>query len=133
MNAGRVGGATLLRMDRGRFRRLVLRALASIPAEFAVYLDNIAVVIEREPSAEALREGGVPETDELFGLYVGVPLIERAGGPPPLPARIVIYQGPLERHFRPAQIPRQVRRTVVHEVAHHFGIDDSRLDQLGIG
>ena len=120
-------------MDRGRFRRLVVRALESIPPEFATYLDNIAVVIEREPSRDALREGGVATTDELFGLYVGVPLTDREGGVPALPARIVIYQGPLERHFRPAQIPRQVRRTVVHEVAHHFGIDDARLEQLGIG
>ena len=120
-------------MDRGRFRRLVVRALESIPPEFAPYLDNIAVVIEREPSDDDLREGRVSATDELFGLYVGVPLTDRAGGPPALPARIVIYQGPLERHFRPAQIPRQVRRTVVHEVAHHFGIDDARLEELGIG
>lgn len=120
-------------MDRGRFRRLVLRALDSIPPAFAPYLDNITIVIEREPSQHDLREGRVPQTDELFGLYVGVPLTERAGGTPALPARIVIYQGPLERHFSPAQIPRQVRKTVVHEVAHHFGIDDSRLDQLGIG
>ena len=120
-------------MDRGRFRRLVVRALESIPPEFAPYLDNIAVVIEREPSRDDLREGRVASTDELFGLYVGVPLTDRAGGVPALPARIVIYQGPLERHFTPAQIPRQVRRTVVHEVAHHFGIDDARLEQLGIG
>ena len=120
-------------MDRGRFRRLVVRALESIPPEFAPYLDNIAIVIEREPSRGDLRDGRVADTDELFGLYVGVPLTDRAGGAPSLPARIVIYQGPLERHFRPDQIPRQIRKTVVHEVAHHFGIDDARLDRLGLG
>lgn len=120
-------------MERGRFRRLVLRALESIPPEFAPYLDNIAIVIEREPSRDDLREGRVADTDELFGLYVGVPLTERAGGLPALPARIVIYQGPLERHYTPAQIPRQIRKTVIHEVGHHFGIDDRRLRQLGAG
>jgi predicted Zn-dependent protease with MMP-like domain len=120
-------------MERGRFRRLVLRALESIPPEFGPYLDNIAIVIEREPSREDLRAGRVASTDELFGLYVGVPLTERAGGDPVLPARIVIYQGPLERHFRPAQIPRQIRKTVIHEVGHHFGIDEARLRRLGVG
>ncbi|MSP22146.1 MAG: metallopeptidase family protein [Dehalococcoidia bacterium] len=120
-------------MERGRFRRLVLRALQSIPSEFAPYLENIAIVIEREPSRDDLRAGRVADGQDLFGLYVGVPITERAGGTPALPARIVIYQGPLERHCTPAQIPRQVRNTVVHEVGHHFGIDECRLRQLGVG
>jgi predicted Zn-dependent protease with MMP-like domain len=119
-------------MERGRFRRFVLRALDSIPPEFAPYLENIAIVIEREPLRHDRRAGGVADGDDLFGLYVGVPLTERGGGDPPLPARIVIFQGPLERHFTPAHIPRQVRTTVIHEVAHHFGIDDAHLRRLGL-
>ncbi len=120
-------------MERDRFRRLVMRALHDIPPQFGPYLDNIAIVIEREPSAEERRQGHLAADDDLFGLYVGVPLTDRGGGVPALPDRILIFQGPLERHFPPRRIPREVRRTVVHEVAHHFGIDDTRLEELGAG
>jgi predicted Zn-dependent protease with MMP-like domain len=119
-------------MERDRFRRLVLRALNGIPREFAPYLDNVAIVIQREPSAEDLAGGRVAPDEDLFGLYVGIPLTERDGGAPALPDRIVIFQGPLERHFPPRAIPREVRRTVAHEVAHHFGIADARLAELGV-
>ncbi len=119
-------------MDRDRFRRLVLRALNGIPDRFASYLDNVAIVIEREPTAEHRAHGDVQPGDDLFGLYVGVPLTERTSGGPALPDRILIFQGPLERHFGPHDIPREVRRTVIHEVAHHFGIGDERLAELGL-
>lgn len=120
-------------MDRNRFRRLVVRALNDIPPEFASYLNNIAIVVEREPGPEDRAQGGVRRDEDLFGLYVGVPLTERAGGAPALPDRILIFQGPIERHFAPRAIPREIRRTVLHEVAHHFGIGDERLDELGAG
>lgn len=110
-----------------------MRALNDIPREFAPYLDNIAIVIEREPSAEERAHGQLEADDDLFGLYVGVPLPDRGGGVPALPDRILIFQGPIERHFPPRRIPREIRRTVIHEVAHHFGIDDSRLEALGVG
>ena len=61
------------------------------------------------------------------------PLVERGGYSPALPDRIVIYQGPRERPFPPADIPDEVARTVLHELAHHFGTDDERLDRLGLG
>ncbi|HRC62521.1 MAG TPA: metallopeptidase family protein [Dehalococcoidia bacterium] len=120
-------------MDRARFRRLVQRALRSLPPEVRDALDNVAVVIEREPSPEELRRAGVEAGDTLFGLYVGTPLTERAGYGLTLPDRIVIYQGPLERHFHPRDIPREVATTVRHELGHHFGIEDDRLDVLGLG
>ncbi len=89
---------------------------------------NIAVVVEDEPSPEQLRGGG-----ELLGLYEGVPLTDR-GEDPYLPDRISIFRGPIERmtasQRRQADI---VRDTVVHEIAHHFGISDERLDELGLG
>jgi predicted Zn-dependent protease with MMP-like domain len=68
----------------------------------------------------------------LFGLYVGVPLTERQGGGGALPDRIVIFQGPLERHVPSRRLATEVRRTVVHEIAHHFGISDARLAELGL-
>jgi predicted Zn-dependent protease with MMP-like domain len=116
-------------VQRDRFRRLVLRAVQSLPAELAGYLDNIDIVIEREPRAEELADG----EHDLFGLYVGIPLTDREQYGMTLPDRIVIYQGPLERHFAPREIPREVRTTVIHELAHHFGIDDERLEALGLG
>jgi predicted Zn-dependent protease with MMP-like domain len=124
-------------VDRDRFRRLVARALRSLPPEFAGYLNNVEVVIRREPSAEDLRwsQHGPHGhgASELFGLYVGIPLTERESYGMTLPDRIVIYQGPLERHFPPREIPREVRNTVIHEIAHHFGMDDERLEALGLG
>lgn len=119
-------------MERDRFRRLVLRALNGIPPRFSGYLENVAIVIEREPTAEDRAQASVTAHEDLFGLYVGVPLTERTSGGPSLPDRILIFQGPLERHFAPRAIPREVRRTVIHEVAHHFGIGESRLAELGL-
>lgn len=122
-------------MERDRFRRLVQRAVRSLPPEIASRLDNVEVVIEREPSAYDLRESGMEHGGrlELFGLYIGVPLTERAGGDPSLPDRIVIYQRPLERHFTARELTSEIQRTVAHELAHHFGIDDDRLHRLGLG
>lgn len=116
-------------MHRDRFRRLVLRAVRSLPPELADYLDNVDIVIEREPRARDLESGD----GELFGLYVGTPLTDREQYGMTLPDRIVIYQGPLERHFDPRDMPREIRTTVIHELAHHFGIDDERLEALGLG
>jgi len=120
-------------MERVRFRRLVQRALRSLPPDVRRALNNVAVVIEREPSPDDLRTAGLQPGETLFGLYVGTPLIERTDYGLTLPDRIVIYQGPLERHFHPRDIPREVAKTVLHELAHHFGIEDERLDALGMG
>jgi predicted Zn-dependent protease with MMP-like domain len=121
-------GAALL-VNRARFRRLVYRALRELPPETLRQLDNIEIKIEREPTGEDLdeAEGG----QWLFGLYVGTPLTERTDYHLTLPDRIVIFQRPLERAFHPRDIPAQVRITVLHEIAHHFGIDDERLHELG--
>ena len=116
-------------MHRDRFRRLVQRALRGLPPEARNQLSNVELVIEREPSTDDLETS--EEGDSLFGLYVGTPLVDRADYHMTLPDRIVIFQGPLERAFHPRDIPEQVRITVLHEIAHHFGIDDERLHQLG--
>jgi predicted Zn-dependent protease with MMP-like domain len=119
-------------MQRDRFRRLVQRALLDLPVAARDQLNNVEIVIEREPSAEDLGISPTEATDaSLFGLYVGIPLVDRADYHMTLPDRIVIFQGPLERAFHPRDIPEQVRITVLHEIAHHFGIDDERLHELG--
>lgn len=120
-------------MQRDRFRRLVQRALRDLPVVARDQLNNVEVVIEREPSADDLGATGseAPGDASLFGLYVGIPLVDRADYHMTLPDRIVIFQGPLERAFHSRDIPEQVRITVLHEIAHHFGIDDERLHELG--
>jgi predicted Zn-dependent protease with MMP-like domain len=120
-------------MERARFRRLVRRALDSLPREVRSALNNVAVVIEREPSRADRHTAGHAGRGELFGLYLGHPQTARGEYSMALPDRIVIYQGPLERHFHPRDIPDEVAKTVRHELAHHFGIDDDRLEALGLG
>lgn len=119
-------------MDRSRFRRLVQRALDSLPPEIDAYLDNVAIVIEREPSDEDLEDAGVEPGSTLFGLYVGTPLTDRGEYHMTLPDRILIFQGPLERAFHPRDIPDEVQRTVLHELAHHFGFEEREMERLGL-
>ena len=116
-----------------QFRRLVTRAIADLPPEFGRMIENVAVVVQREPSEHDREEAGLDDDDELFGLYVGTPLTARADYHMVLPDRILIFQGPHERHFAANRLATEIRRTVAHEVAHYFGIDDDRLDALGLG
>lgn len=120
-------------MRSDRFHRIVQRALDDLPEPFASWLDNVAIVVEREPSEYDLADAGMEPGEELFGLYVGTPLPDRANYQMVLPDRILIYQGPHERHFKHEELEDEVRRTVIHEIAHHFGIDDDRLHELGWG
>jgi predicted Zn-dependent protease with MMP-like domain len=120
-------------MQRDRFRRLVYRAVEDLPPEFRQFARDVAIVVEREPSLEDLREAGLEPDEELFGLYVGTPLTERHDYHMTLPDRILIFQGPHERHFAAARLAAEIRRTVAHEIAHFFGIDDDRLEALGLG
>jgi predicted Zn-dependent protease with MMP-like domain len=121
---GSTGGAGLQEdtADADEFTALVDRAIRSIPEPFAATLENVAVVIEEEP----------PEGLDYLGLYTGVPLPHR-NRYPSLPDRITIYRGPLERQFGgdEAELERWVRHIVLHEVAHHFGISDRRLAEIG--
>ena len=113
------------------FERLVERALDGLPPELAGLLDNVAVVVEDWPERAMLEDG---EDDTLYGLYEGVPLSERGEhyyGV--LPDKISIFRGPLERDFGPGELEEQIRITVVHEIAHHFGFDEERIEELGWG
>ena len=115
------------------FYKLVERALEGLPPELSELLDNVAIVVDEWPdySTPLVTED---TADTLYGLYEGVPLTERgAGYYGMLPDKITIFRGPLEHDFRRAELEEQIRITVVHEIAHHFGIDENRLEELGWG
>jgi predicted Zn-dependent protease with MMP-like domain len=115
------------------FESLVESALASIPEPFASALDEVAIVIEDEPSAEQRRENEIADDDTLYGLYDGVPRTEWGADWAPIPNRIILFRIPLEEDFAdPEELADEVWVTVVHELAHHLGIDDSRLEELGV-
>lgn len=118
-------------MAEGRtFEELVADALDSLPDEFARRMENVEVVVEDEPPAEMLAR--LPRGTTLLGLYHGIPLTKRGQYGNVLPDKISIYRGPITRLARtPEAITRQVRKTVIHEIAHHFGISDERLHELG--
>ena len=116
------------------FKELVAESLALIPAEFREFLDNVEVIIEEEPSVAVIREMRIRSGDTLFGLYTGVPLIVRTHDPAAFPDRITLFRGPLLGNCQDLeQLRYQVITTVLHEVAHHFGIGEERLSDLGWG
>ena len=119
-------------MNRERFEWLVVRAVESLPEEFCDRLENIDVVVEDWPSDSQLTELGMGRGQTLLGLYQGVPLTRRSAryGMVP-PDKITIFQRPIEAKCRDdAQVTAEIRRVVLHEIAHHFGIGDGRLNQL---
>ena len=106
------------------FDEHVRRAVESLPADLRDAMSNVEIVVCEEN----------PEDPDLFGLYTGIPLVERDSGyAGVLPDKIEIYRLPLEEEFGhdPALLEEEIRITVLHELAHHFGIDDDRLDELG--
>lgn len=107
--------------------------LAAIPMPFAAALDEVAVVIEDEPSAEQLRENELDRDATLYGLYEGVARTEYGADWIVVPNRISLFRLPLETDFAdPDELAEEIRITVIHELAHHLGIDDERLHALGI-
>jgi predicted Zn-dependent protease with MMP-like domain len=120
--------------SREEFTRLVARALDTLPDEIIEKLENVAVTIEEQPSSEVLEEMGLASPDNLFGLYRGVPRPWRSIFAPlsEFPDKIEIYYQPIVRACtRPHEIRDLVRRVVVHEVGHHFGMSDQQLRALG--
>ncbi|MGH3117354.1 MAG: metallopeptidase family protein [Gaiellales bacterium] len=112
-------------MTRRTFKEHVRRALESLPADLRAAMSNVEIVVEDENA----------EDPDLFGLYLGIPLTERGGESyaGALPDKIAIYQIPLEEEFGddPTVLREEIRITVLHELAHHFGIDEDRLAELG--
>ena len=119
-------------MDRERFERLVARAVEALPEEFITRLENIDVVVEDYPTQSQLARVGLRRRQTLLGLYEGVPLTRRGAhyGLVP-PDKITIFQKPIEAKCRySAEITAEIKRVVQHEIAHHFGIGDARLEQI---
>ena len=105
------------------FNDSVQAAINSLPDDLRQAMSNVAIMVEDEP----------PPGQPLLGLYEGVPLTRRTTGYSGVPPdKITIYRGPLERHYGrdPALLQEQIRRVVLHEIAHHFGISDERLHEL---
>lgn len=116
------------------FRKLVDEALALVPEEFHPYLAGVPVIIEDWAPDDLLDEMGVPEDETLYGLYSGRALTEGPAEPGDLPPRITLYRGPLlEDCLDLDDLRDEIATTVIHEIAHHFGIDEARLEELGWG
>jgi predicted Zn-dependent protease with MMP-like domain len=114
------------------FEDLVGRALDAIPDPFARALKEVAIVIEDEPSPQQLSDSGLGPDDGLYGLYEGVPRTEYAADWAALPNKITLFQTYLIEDFpNPRELEREVRITVIHELAHHLGISEERLHELG--
>jgi len=123
----------MVALNREQFEALVEEAMTELPAEFLQHMHNVAVTVADWPSPGELKRAGVAHPLQLFGLYEGIPLTKRGAHYNLVaPDRIILYQGPLQMaaHSLPA-LREQIRRTVVHEIAHHFGIGEGRIRELG--
>jgi predicted Zn-dependent protease with MMP-like domain len=122
-----------VRLSRTEFEKLVARAVQSLPPKFLERLENVEVVVEDEPTDEDLELAGIEPGGTLLGLYQGVPQSQRGtwyGNI--LPDRIVIYQRPTEGVAGDRrEIREEIRITLMHEIGHHFGLDEDDLSEAG--
>ena len=119
-----------------RFRALVGETLESLPASIREKVRNLEIIVEEWPTIEELEAQGLdPELDTLYGLYEGVALPEREYNfGMELPDRVTVFYGPLVEDFKTEQeLREQIRVTMVHELAHFFGMDDNEIGDLGYG
>jgi predicted Zn-dependent protease with MMP-like domain len=116
-------------MEKGRFEHLVSEAVAGLPEEFRDLLENVDVVVEDFPNGIQSRKATGRGT--LLGLYEGVPMTGRGGYNLVVPDKITIFQNAVESICTSdSEIEHEVRNVVLHEIAHHFGLDDRRLEQI---
>lgn len=121
-------------MDHDQIRKEVARLLDRLPRRFREQLHNVEFVVEERPSIELLRAEGLdPRHDSLYGIYQGVPLPDRSSlDPPLLPDKITIFAEPLQDDFPdPEELREEIRLTLLHEIAHYFGMDEDEIDDLG--
>ena len=121
------------RMDRQTFERLVADSLNDLPEAFRARLDNVDVVVEDWPAPETMRLAGIDHPAQLLGFYHGVPQTKRTHHYGlVLPDKISIYQRPIEMRCRTMeQVRTTVQHVLQHEIAHHFGLDDDQLREIG--
>jgi predicted Zn-dependent protease with MMP-like domain len=119
-------------MTRTGFEELVADALAIIPARFRKALNNIAIVVEDEPSVELLEEMEIEPPDTLLGLYQGTPLTERQWGHGnTLPDRVMLFQGPHERMATSHEdLVVAIGETLIHEIGHYFGLSEEEIEDI---
>ena len=123
-----------MRLTRREFEALVAEALESLPPAIAEAIENVAVVVAPETTYHHRLASGT-RVGTLLGLYEGVPLTKRGSGYSLVPPDVItLFQGPICRRARNRDEIRQlVRDTVIHEIAHHFGIDEAELEARGLG
>jgi predicted Zn-dependent protease with MMP-like domain len=121
-------------MERERFEELVAQAVEALPQQFKDKLENVAVVVQYWPTGRQLYSVGLRKRDHLLGLYEGVPMTAFGRDhtmTPVLPDKITIFQKPIELAYRTeSRILRGIEETVLHEIAHHFGISDRRIQDI---
>ena len=128
----RLGTLRIVHVSRRRFEALVADALDDLPEDLLEHSENVVVLVEDAPPADAFDTEPGAEGDTLFGLYEGVAHTERGIDAPFLPDRITLFRLPLAGACADEdELFAEIRVTLVHEFAHHFGIDDDRLDELG--
>lgn len=116
-----------------RFHRMVQRVSRSLPTQIQDLLENVAIVVQDEPAPDQ-RSGLAHANCDIFGLYQGVPMIERGGHGPMMPDYIIIFAGPLTRYTRSRhELENQIRITLLHEIGHHLGFDEAGLERIGLG
>jgi predicted Zn-dependent protease with MMP-like domain len=122
-------------LNREQCEALVVKALSDLHPEFQSRLENIDIVVEDWPTPSQLAEAGVSHPTQLLGLYEGIPWGERSRGYSMVPPdKITIFRKPIEAKCRGQdEIEREVKRVVHHEIAHHFGFDDERLEEIERG
>ena len=121
-------------MDYDQLRKEVSRIVDRLPRRFREQLRNVEFVVEKRPSSALLRSEGLdPRCDTLYGIYQGVPLPERSVlDPPLLPDKITIFAEPLLQDFADLdELREEIRLTVLHEIAHYFGMDEDEVEKLG--
>ena len=119
-------------MHRKEFEQHVAEALASIPRRFRDAMQNIAIVVEDEPSRQLLAEMEIEPPDTLLGLYQGIPLTERSWAHGnTLPDRILIFQGPHERESDDEDdLVTALGETLIHEIGHYFGLSEEEIEEI---
>jgi len=120
----------MVRISRPEFERLVVKTLEELPSFIQQRMENVDIVVADWPSRADLEHNGLSGPGELFGVYQGVPLTDRSDYDMVLPDKITIFRRPIEAACdTKAALVREVRTTVIHEVAHHFGITEAELEQ----
>ena len=120
-------------MTRAEFEKLVRLALSDLPEAMSTRMDNVDLVVEDWASKEQLVGSGIDEGYYLLGLYEGIPLPERYGYSMVLPDKITLFKQAIEAICTTnEEIVKEIRDTIVHEVGHHFGIDDTSLEEMGV-